>query len=337
MMCWSFIKLEKSFIDMKLPNNKKFVFTIIDDTDDAFLENIKPIYDILYENNIITTKTVWVFPPRDRDESKGDCLQREEYLEFIKDLINKGYEIGLHNVGSGGYTREEIIRGLQEFKEKLGDYPNIHVNHSYNKDNIYSGSKRFSFPLNYVIKKLYSKYNDFEGDIPDSEYFWGDLHKKHIKYARNLEIDDLNTLKKLPYMPYRDKQYDKYSNYWFASTFAPNQWLFNKKVTKESIDRLEKENGICILYTHLGYYMQKGEIDRGFIDMINYIGAKKNGWFVPVSTLLDHLLKNKNRDEYISVNVKKRMELHSFITRLKYRYIIKIDDYHFKKSQDYEK
>ena len=289
--------MEKSFFNMKFPNNKNFVFTIIDDTDDTFLENIKPVYDILYENNIITTKTVWVYPPRDKDESKGDCLQNKGYLEFVKDLSIKGYEIGLHNVGSGGYNRKEIIEGLKEFKEKLGFYPNIHINHSYNKDNIYSGSKRFSFPLNYVVKKLYSKYDDFEGDIPGSAYFWGDLHKKHIKYARNLEIDDLNTLKRFPYMPYKDKQYEKYSNYWFASTFAPNQWLFNKKVTKNSIDRLEKENGVCILYTHLGYYTQKGEVDRGFTEMIKYIGAKKSGWFVPVSTLLDYLLKNNSNIE----------------------------------------
>ena len=40
---------------LKLPDGKKFIFTIIDDTDDAFLNKIRPIYDLLYKNNIITT------------------------------------------------------------------------------------------------------------------------------------------------------------------------------------------------------------------------------------------------------------------------------------------
>jgi len=165
------------------------------------------------------------------------------------------------------------------------------------------------------------------------------LHKKYIKYARNYEIDGLNTIKKIPYIPYRDKVYDEYANYWFASTFASNQWLFNYKVNRESIDQLEKEGGICILYTHLGYYMQNGIIDKGFREMIEYIG-KKDGWFVPVSTVLDFLKEeNKHRKipEYISLFKKKQIQLHSFWTRIKYRFLIKIDDYHFKKSDAYAK
>ena len=57
---------------------------------------------------------------------------------------------------------------------------------------------------------------------------------------------------------------NEFCNYWYSSTFAPNQWMFNHIVTKESIDRLEKEGGICILYTHLGYYHKNGKVDEGF-------------------------------------------------------------------------
>ena len=63
---------------IQLPENKKFAFTIIDDTDDAFCNNIVPIYDILYENKLKTTKTVWVYPPRDISESKGVSLQNPD-------------------------------------------------------------------------------------------------------------------------------------------------------------------------------------------------------------------------------------------------------------------
>jgi len=324
-------------MNYKLPKGKKFAFTIIDDTDNAYFENIKPIYDILYENGLKTTKTIWVYPPRDINESKGDSLQNKEYLEFIKNISNRGFEIGLHNVGSGDYYRKEIINGLEEFKTKLGFHPKIHINHSYNKDNIYSGSKRYTFPFNFIIKKMYSKYNKFYGDDPNSKYFWGDLHKKLIKYSRNYEIDDLNTFRVFPHFPYVDKRFEEYSNYWFASTFAPNQWMFNHLVTKEKIDKLESEGGICILYTHLGYYKQYGKIDKGFIEMINYIGSKKNGWFVPVSTILDFLLKNQLKTKRLSFYEQKKVEFHSFKTRIKYRFFNRIDDYHFKKSKEYEK
>ena len=90
-------------------STNNFNFTIIDDTDDATLENIKPVYDFLYEKKIFITKTVWVYPPRDK-HSKGDSLQRPEYLKYIKELSDKGFEIALHNVGSGDYTRDEIRR-----------------------------------------------------------------------------------------------------------------------------------------------------------------------------------------------------------------------------------
>jgi len=323
---------------INFPNNKKFAFTIIDDTDNAFCDNIKPIYDFLNEKKIIITKTIWVYPPRDIPYSKGDSLQNIKYLDFVKDILKKGYEIGLHNVGSGDYKRPEIIKGINEFNEKLGFYPKLHVNHSYNKDNIYSGSKRFGFPLNYLVKKLYSNYSTFFGDDPNSEYFWGDLHKKHIKYARNLEIDDINTLKKIPYMPYRDKKFDEYANYWYGSTFAPNQLMFNHIVSKKSIDRLENENGVCILYTHLGYFMKKGKIDPGFIKMIDYISSKNTGWYVPVGQILDFLnerKKNQNMPDYMPFVDRKILECHSLFTRIKYRYFIKKDDFHFLNSDHY--
>ena len=102
--------------------DNKLIFTIIDDTDDATLENVKPIYDFLYGKRIFITKTVWVYPPRDK-HSKGDSLQKPEYLEFIKDLNRKGYEIGLHNAGSGDYKRKEILEVISNSLPKI--FPRI--------------------------------------------------------------------------------------------------------------------------------------------------------------------------------------------------------------------
>ena len=43
-----------------IPACKDFAFAVIDDTDDAFVDQIKFIYDLLFDNGIISTKTVWV-------------------------------------------------------------------------------------------------------------------------------------------------------------------------------------------------------------------------------------------------------------------------------------
>lgn len=315
--------------------NKKFYFTIVDDTDDSTLENTKPIYDLLYKNGIKITKTVWVYPPRDKT-SYGDSIQRPEYLEFIKDIKNKGFEIGLHNVGSGSFSRNEIINGIEEFKNKIGEYPQIHINHSYNPDSIYGGYKRFNWPINFIVKILYKQYSGiFQGEVRNSEYFWGGKHKEIIKFNRNHEFSGLNTIKYDKYMPYIDPKRCEFSNYWFSATFAPNQWIFNRLVNEKSIKKLEKENGICVLFTHLGYYMKDGKIDDGFIERIEYLSKKQNGIYIPISELMDRIVTdrvNNGKEPYpvLPSYVKFKMELRHLYTRLKYRKLLKLDDYNFK-------
>ena len=76
---------------IKLPGNKKFIFTIIDDTDDSFYPQIEEVYDVLYKNGVRTTKTLWVYPVRDQERSKGECLQDEGYKKFVLNLKKKGF------------------------------------------------------------------------------------------------------------------------------------------------------------------------------------------------------------------------------------------------------
>ena len=314
----------------------KFYFSIIDDSDDSTFENSKPIYDYLFQKGIKITKMVWVYPPRD-EHSKGDSLQRPEYLEFIRDLKNKGFEIGLHNVGSGNFAREEILRGLDEFRQKVGAFPKIHTNHAYNPDSIYGGYKRFNWPFSYIVRKFYPQYAEvFQGEILESEYFWGDKHKEIIQFSRNHEFDGLNTSKFDKYMPYTDLSRSEFANHWFSSTFAPNQWVFNHLVTQKAIKKLEKENGVCIIFTHLGYFFKDGEIDKGFTERINWLSNNQNGIYIPVSELLEKIAdtrinKGKNPYPVIPAHVKFNMELRHLLTRIKYRKMFKLDDYAFKK------
>ena len=82
-----------------------------------------------------------MYAPRNR--FKGQSLQDDNYVDFLKDIHNKGFDIQLHGVGSGDFTKKEIQLGIEIFKQKLGYYPSLHINHASNKDNLYWGNKRF--------------------------------------------------------------------------------------------------------------------------------------------------------------------------------------------------
>ena len=317
----------------------KFYFSIIDDTDDATLENIRPVYDFLYEQGIKISKTVWVYPALD-EQSSGDCLQRDEYADYIKVLHERGYEIGLHNVGSADYdspyTREKILEGLDFFEKRLGFKPTICVNHSYNPDSVYGGYKRFNNPMAWVVKKLYKQYGrTFYGEVEDSPYFWGDKHKELFKYSRNHECDTLLTTKWDKRMPYIDPRRSQYANYWYSATFAPNQDVFNYVVSDKALAKLERKGGCCIIFTHLGYYCKDGVIDPGFVERIKKIASNPNCISMPVTQTLDAIAEarekaGKRKYPTISYFYKTWLEVKHLLTRVKYRYFVKLDDYAFK-------
>ena len=301
---------------MKWPLNKEFAFTIIDDTDNATVEKIKPIYDYLKSKNIKTTKTVWVYPSR--NVYKGGVIQDNDYLEFLLKIESEGFEIQSHNVGSGDFRRDEIIQGFDIFKEKFKRYPSLHINHSSNPDNIYWGYKRYGVFLRSLMKLFARKTRRFYGDEIESKYFWGDLSKKHIKYIRNRVFRGINTLNYDPKMPYADRN-KKYSNYWFSSSDGHGIEEFNRLTSKENIDRLINENGLSIVYTHFafGFLEQNGLINRQFKENMDYI-ISKNGWFVPASEILDYLLKfkKKNTVNFFYTNI---LDLKWFLGRVRKR------------------
>jgi hypothetical protein len=279
---------------MKWPLNKEFAFTIIDDTEFSTIENVKPVYDYLLSKDIKTTKTVWVYPAR--DSFKGQTIQDKDYLEFLLQMEREGFEIQLHNVGSGRFTRREIIEGFEIFKEKFGRFPSLHINHASNPDNIYWGYKRYGLILRFLIRILKGRKRSYYGDEIESDYFWGDLSKKHIRYIRNRVFNGINTLCYDPKMPFMEKS-KRYSNYWFSSSDGHTIEEFNNLITKGNIDKLIKENGLCIIYTHFafGFLEQNGEINRIFKENMDYL-SKQNGWFVPATDILDYLLKIKGEN-----------------------------------------
>src|SRR2546426_4016031 len=120
---------------MNFPQGKRFAFTILDDTDDSTLENVKPVYDALKVHGLRTTKTVWPVdcPEGSRHYFAADTLQRREYLEFVRGLAEAGFEIALHGATMESSERERTIRGLDFLARELGIRPRLHVNHADNR------------------------------------------------------------------------------------------------------------------------------------------------------------------------------------------------------------
>jgi len=279
---------------MKWPNNKEFAFTIIDDNDNSSINNVKPVYDLLETLGLKTTKTVWVYPSRDR--FSGDSISDKKYLDFILHLQDKGFEIALHSVSGGNFTREEIIKGLKFFKEVMGCYPSMNINHAQNLHNLYWGNRSCSKLLQWYAKKKNPNEKSFGEDVT-SKFYWGDFVKKHIKYIRSRTFNKINTLANDPRMPYRDKDKNRSSNFWFSSSDGSNVKKFTALIRKENIDKLVSKGGLCIVSTHFasGFVDLDGKVDPDFEKNLRYL-ASRNGLFVPATQVLDYLLSRKERE-----------------------------------------
>ena len=113
-----------------------------------------------------------------------------------------------------------------------------------------------------ILYKLatFRRERHFLGHTFASEYFWGDIIQKYITYTRNFVFKDINTLKINPSMPYHDPQ-KSYINFWFSSCDGHDVNAFNKLINTENIDKLEQENGICIVYTHFANgFIKNGKV-----------------------------------------------------------------------------
>lgn len=285
------------------PDGKNFAFTITADPDDNRLEKDKLIYDFFTEVGLRTTIAVWVeeatrstgFPDIPKPTQNGDSCERKDYLKYMQELQKRGFEIALHGVSSGNDYREEIIEGYERFKGFFGAYPQINIMHATNLENIYWGKKVVGNALlRFFIGLLCDRANlPYEGEVPQSKYFWGDILKQKTKYVRLWGTSDINTLKFNPSMPYHNAQ-KPYVNYWFSFSDGSKVDLFNQLLSDENINRLVNERGASIVYVHFAAgFVRKGQLNEIFKSRIETITQKRDGWFVPATTLLNRLLLMK--------------------------------------------
>ena len=235
----------------RFPGGKRFAFSVFDDTDGATADNITPVYYLLAQLGMRTTKSVWPLESVPEGRIGGASLADPAYLEFIRGLSRGGFEIALHNVRNHGSERSLIADGLRRFEQSLGHMPRIHCNHSTNRDNIYWGAARLSglLPrLAYLAAHLRSRRR-FDGHVQGSPYFWGDLCREHITYVRNLTFNTINLDTVNPTMPYHDPR-RPYVNYWFSSSDGADCARFCDLLTEANQDALAQAGGVCIVYTH---------------------------------------------------------------------------------------
>src|SRR6266513_2504186 len=128
-----------------------------------------------------------------------------------------------------------------------------------------------------LLRKEATSY--YLGDVKDTDYFWGDLCREHIRYVRNWTFSCLNMLEVNPEMPYRLSG-TPYVNLWFSTADAPDVGDFVRLLTQENVDRLEDAGGLCIISTHFG----KGFVKDGVLDprvhRIFQTLSQKPGWYV---------------------------------------------------------
>jgi hypothetical protein len=271
------------------PDNKAFAFTVFDDTDNATLANIGDVYALLTDLGFRTTKSVW--PSQGTQLTcGGSTLADEEYLRWILSLRDAGFEIGYHMNTCHTSARQDTAEGLDRFRNLLGHNPKTMANHAACRENIYWGAARLSGwnRFAYNLATGFRKAGNYRGHIDGDSLFWGNLCRDRITYCRSFVLPVTNTLRACPVMPYHDPD-RPYVNYWFASSEGPNIGSFLRRISEAEQDKLEQEGGACIMYTHFASGFQAGRsLDPHFCSLMERL-SRKNGWFVPVGTLLDYL------------------------------------------------
>jgi hypothetical protein len=223
----------------------------------------------------------------------GATCQDSAYLRWTLDLQKRGFEIALHNVTYHTSTRLETMRGLDVFSELFAHDPYSLANHTGCNEGMYWGNARLSGLQKVIYNTLrLSRQNVHQGHVETSPLFWGDLCRQKIKYVRNFSFGEINTLKACPVMPYHDPD-RPYVNYWFAVSEGARVAAFNSMLSEVNQDRLEREGGACIMYTHLACgFVEGGRLNQRFQSVMERM-SQMNGWFVPVHTLLDYLLATR--------------------------------------------
>jgi hypothetical protein len=280
------------------PAGREFAFTLLDDTDDMSLSKGRPVYALLQQHGLRTTKTVWArsVPPAERGiYHAGETLQDPGQLEWIRALEQAGFEIAFHNAAMASSTRAQTMAALAALDASLARPVRLHCNHGQNQENLYWGHRRYrSGPVALLAWLAAGRRGRqvFQGEQPGSPFYWADIAEQRMHYLRNLSFSRLGGRSIPPGRPYREPR-KLQRPVFFNTADAPDAEAFCRLVTPAAIEQLRRTGGWAIVSTHLGkgFHTPRG-IHPGFRRIIEHLGQQP-GWYVPVSTLLDHLCQQQ--------------------------------------------
>lgn len=292
------------------PGGKRFAFSIFDDTDLMTMERGRPVYDAFDRAGMRITKSVWPVAAAGPQLVGGSTCADPDYLDWVVSLQAAGHEIGFHNASDHSSTRSETIEALDRFEQMFGHAPRVGADHAGNREALYWGTKRVSglwAPAYAAAQKVMRPDRPpFSGEEPTSEFFWGDVCRDRIDYWRNFCFDEVDLTRVSPVMPYHDPR-RPYVNYWYSSTDASNPDRFFRCLGADRLDALERNGGVCIMYTHLGHGMAPdGQLDPRFEPALEELTGR-SVWIAPVSQVLDHL-REVGRSGVITGGQRARLE-----------------------------
>jgi hypothetical protein len=272
------------------PDGKSFALTIIDDTDESTLDNVQPIYSLLADLGMRTTKTVWSLESNDesKTENRGDTLADPAYRDFVVGLQRAGFEIASHGARGGSSERDDILAAMEIYRSTIGQYPDIHINHASNRDNVYWGPAKLSSPMLQRLYRGLSGNGGFSGEDPDSKHYWGDFIAEHVRYVVDFSFNEIDLLRVNPGIPFRDPDKTMVGG-WFHTSDGGTTESFTRLLSERNLDRLEARGGACIVYTHFGKgFCHDGAVLKDVEACLRRI-ARRAGWFVPATQMLDRL------------------------------------------------
>lgn len=283
------------------PEGKAFAFSILDDTDDGTVENTKPLYDLLDRLGMRTTKTVWpvACPEGSRLFFAGKTMADPGYRKFILDLEDRGFEIAFHCATMESSRRSRTVEALNVLTNELKTQPRLHCNHGQNRENLYWGHHRYRSLIRHAVgiaRKLKRQEYHYDGHVPDSPYFWGDLSLDWFDYVRSFAFARFPLPRWLPLVPYRSSS-TPYVKRWFVTSDAPDATAFHRLLKATSTSTLARHGGPHIVSTHLGKgFVKDGKVGPEIERILRMI-AEGDGWFAPVSDILDHLAGSGERKD----------------------------------------
>ncbi len=289
------------------PEGKQFAFTVFDDPDSQSWEAGREVYALLRDLGFRTTKGLWPMGPIRTPSDHGLTCAHPGYTEWVRSLLEVGFEAGYHNATSHTCAREETERGLELFREQFGRYPRTMAHHYNCDENLYWGEHRLSGWRRSLYNLLTRNQNrgKFFGHVAGHPYFWGDLCRDRIDYCRSFVFGDVNTYKAWPHFPYHDPA-RPLVKLWYPSSEGSNKDRFCATLSEANQERLEEERGLCLMYTHFGHGFHDGKLDPRFVKLMERLAARQ-GWFAPVSTVLDYLREQRGEVE-LSDPMRARLE-----------------------------